>query len=61
MDTSSRDLPSALLLMRSLMLGHNFCPTLMAVETINMMMMAPIPHLKREYDSNPRPLSSSLK
>ena len=34
---------------------------LMAVETINMMMMAPRPHLNSELESSPRPVFPSLQ
>ena len=34
---------------------------LMAVETINMMMMAPNPHLNSELESSPRPAFTSLQ
>ena len=58
-DISSSDLPSALVAMNSAMLGYSLCPMLRAVETINMMMMAPSPNLNAEFASNPNPASAA--
>ena len=52
-DISSRDLPSALVATNSMMLGYSLSPMLRAVETINMMMMAPSPNLKALFASSP--------
>lgn len=52
-DISSNDLPCALVATNSIMLGYSLVPMLRAVETINMMMMAPSPNLKALFASSP--------